>query len=63
MLRLKNADSDRRPPPAGSWLAGMMIGGAIMTMATGAAMIGATLAIRDAGTKGNGPGRARSRHD
>lgn len=55
MQRTKNSDTGRPPKPAaGSWMIGMMIGGAIMSMATGAAMIGATLAIRDTGTKGGG---------
>jgi hypothetical protein len=51
MYRMKTTDTDRRPTPTGSWLAGMVIGGTIMTMAAGAAMVGATMAIRDAGGK------------
>jgi len=50
--RAKNTDAPRQPKPGGSWLVGMMIGSAIMTIATGAAMVGATMAIRDGGTKG-----------
>jgi hypothetical protein len=53
MQRSKNADKDRPPKPAGSWLAGMMIGGAIMSMATGAMMMGASIAVRDASFKGS----------
>ena len=52
MQRGKNADQDRTPKPAGSWLAGMVIGGAIMSMATGAMMMGASIAVRDSGIKG-----------
>lgn len=52
MQRAKSSDTGRPPRPAGSWLAGMMIGSAIMTLATGAAVVGAGLAIRDAGMKG-----------
>ena len=39
------------PPPArpgGSWLAGVMIGTAIMTMATQAVVLGVSAAITDA---------------
>ncbi len=52
MQRAKNADQDRPPKPTGSWLAGMMIGGAIMSMATGAMMMGVSVAVRDASLKG-----------
>ena len=52
MQRAKNTDAARQPRPGGSWLMGMMIGGAIITMATGAAMVGATLAIRSTGMNG-----------
>ena len=41
------------PGPAGSWLAGMMIGSAILTMATQAMLLGAGAAIRDATLKGD----------
>ncbi|WP_428488812.1 hypothetical protein [Rhodopila sp.] len=43
------------PPPRrpdGSWLVGMMIGTAIMTMATQAMVLGAGAAISDAALKG-----------
>ena len=40
------------PRPGGSWLAGMMIGTAIMTMATQAIVLGAGAAITDATRKG-----------
>ena len=54
MQRSKNTDSNRSPKPGGGfWLAGLMIGGTIMSMATGAAMMGASMAIRDAGLKGS----------
>ena len=53
MHRSKNTDGRRQPKPAGNLLAGMMIGTTIMTMATTAAMLGATLALQDAGTKGS----------
>ncbi len=52
MKRSKNTDSGRPPKPVGSWLAGMVIGTAIMSMATGAAMLGVSLAIRDSSVKG-----------
>mgnify|MGYP007037492923 CR=1 FL=1 len=52
-MRAKNSDTGRSPKPiSGSWMVGMMIGSAIISMATGAAMVGATLAIRDSGLKG-----------
>jgi hypothetical protein len=54
MQRSKDTNTGRQPKPTGSWLAGMLIGSAIITMATGAAMIGATMAIRDSGTKRSG---------
>jgi hypothetical protein len=42
--------SDNSPPsgPSGSWLAGALIGSAILTMATSAAMLGAGAAIQGA---------------
>ncbi len=54
MMRSKQSDNAPRPRPggSGSWLAGMMIGSAIFTMATGAMALGAGLAVRDAGMKG-----------
>jgi hypothetical protein len=46
MQRMKNTGSPGRPPrPAGNWLAGMVIGSAIMTIATQAMLFGATAAI------------------
>lgn len=51
MQRLKNTGA---PPPTGSggsWLAGLMIGTAIMTMATQAMILGAGAAIQDATLK------------
>jgi hypothetical protein len=41
------------PGPAGNWLAGMLIGSAIVTMATQAVLLGASAAIRDATLKGD----------
>ena len=48
MQRLKN--TDRMPPgqPVGNWLVGMMIGSAIMTLATHAMVLGAGAAVKDA---------------
>jgi hypothetical protein len=51
MQRLKNTASNP-PRPAGNWLAGVMIGAAIMTMATQAMVLGAGAAIKDATLKG-----------
>lgn len=51
MKRLKNTDYPS-PRPGGSWLAGMVIGTAIMTMATQAIVLGAGAAIRDVTLKG-----------
>ena len=48
--RTTNAPPPRRPD--GSWLAGMMIGTAIVTMATQAMVLGAGAAITDATLKG-----------
>jgi hypothetical protein len=39
------------PKPGGSWLAGIVIGSTIMSMATSAAVLGASLALRDFGLK------------
>jgi hypothetical protein len=52
MARAKAPDSGPGPRPGGSWLAGMVIGSAIFTLATGAMMLGAGIAVRDAGVKG-----------
>jgi hypothetical protein len=51
MLRLKNPQQPTPPHISGSWLAGMVIGSAIMTMATQAMLLGAGAAIRDAAIK------------
>lgn len=48
MERLKNTGIPPPPRPGGSWLAGMVIGTAIMTMATHAMVWGAGAAIKDA---------------
>jgi hypothetical protein len=53
MQRSKNTDGGRKPQPVGNLLAGMMIGSAIMTMATGAAMLGATWGVTEASLKGS----------
>jgi hypothetical protein len=50
MRRSKEADPPRRPEP--SWLAGAMIGMTISTLATGAILLGAGLAIGQAVTRG-----------
>jgi hypothetical protein len=52
MQRLKNTANLPPPRPSGSWLAGMMIGATIMTMATQAMVLGAGAAITDATLKG-----------
>jgi hypothetical protein len=53
MDRLKNTSYPPPPRPSGSWLAGMVIGTTIMTMATQAVMLGAGAAINAATFKGN----------
>jgi hypothetical protein len=53
MARSKSAENSPKPRPGGSWLAGVMIGSAILTLATGAMVLGAGIAVRDAGLKGN----------
>lgn len=45
MQRLKNTGNPPQPRPGGSWLAGMLIGTAIMTLATQAMVLGASAAI------------------
>jgi hypothetical protein len=45
MQRLKNTELGPVPRPGSNWLAGMVIGSAIMTMATQAMLVGATAAI------------------
>jgi hypothetical protein len=51
-MRLKNTGSMPTPRPVGHWLAGALIGTAIMTMATQAIILGAGVAIKDATLKG-----------
>jgi hypothetical protein len=53
MSRQKNTGTAPTPRPAGNWLAGLLIGSAIMAMATQAMMLGAGAAIRDASSKGD----------
>jgi hypothetical protein len=50
MRRSKEADPPRRPEP--NWLAGALIGLTISTLATGAIMLGAGLAVGQAATRG-----------
>jgi hypothetical protein len=52
MQRKKDAGGRPTPRPVGNWLAGAMIGVAIMTMATQAMILGAGAAIQDATLKG-----------
>jgi hypothetical protein len=52
MQRLKVSEATLPPRPGGNWLAGMMIGSAIMTMAAQAMVLGTTAAIRDSTLKG-----------
>jgi hypothetical protein len=52
MPRLKNTGNMPTPRPVGHWLAGMVIGTTIMTMAAQAIMLGAGAAINDANIKG-----------
>ncbi len=52
MARLKNTGSPPPPRSGGHWLAGMLIGTAIMTMATQAMVLGAGAAIKDSTLKG-----------
>jgi hypothetical protein len=51
MLRLKNTQQPTPPHISGSWLAGMVIGSAILTMATQAMLLGAGAAVTDAAIK------------
>ena len=53
MQRLKSMGKPPLPRPAGSWLAGLMISTAIMTIAGQAMLLGAGAAIRDATLKGD----------
>ncbi len=52
MLRSKNLENGARPQPAGSWLAGLIIGSTIFSLATGAMVLGAGMAIRNGGKSG-----------
>ena len=52
MARLKSTGGRPAPHPGGNWLAGMVIGSAILTMATQAMLLGASAAIKDAARKG-----------
>ncbi|MGD0109673.1 MAG: hypothetical protein ABSC06_37460, partial [Rhodopila sp.] len=51
MQRLKRTGNSPTPRPEGSWLAGMMIGTVIITMATQAMVLGAGAALQDATLK------------
>jgi hypothetical protein len=51
MQRLKVTEGPSRPRPGGNWLAGVVIGSAIMTMATQAILLGAGAAIADSAVK------------
>ena len=51
MQRLKNTGSMPTPRPTGNLLAGLMIGSAILTMATHAALLGASVAVKQASIK------------
>jgi hypothetical protein len=53
MQRQKNSAPRPTPGVAGSWMAGALIGAAIMTMATHAMVLGAGFAIKDATLKGD----------
>jgi hypothetical protein len=52
MQRHKATNNPQPLRPGGSWLAGMMIGAAILTIATQAMVLGAGAAITDATLKG-----------
>jgi hypothetical protein len=51
MQRLKVTEGRPPPHPGGNWLAGMLIGSAIMTMATQAMLLGAGAAIQNVAIK------------
>lgn len=51
MQRFKNTGIPPSPRPGGSWLAGMLIGTTIMTIATQAIVLGAGAAIQEATLK------------
>jgi hypothetical protein len=52
MRRSKNTGGGRKPVLGGSWLAGVVIGTAIMTMASSAMALGAAIAFNQPGPKG-----------
>lgn len=52
MQRLKTPEPGPAARPGGNWLAGMMIGSAIMTLATQAMLVGASAAIKNVTLKG-----------
>jgi hypothetical protein len=52
MPRQKASDNLPTPQPTGSWVAGAIIGGAILTMATSAVVLGAGAAIQGATLNG-----------
>ncbi|HEY1411369.1 MAG TPA: hypothetical protein VGF36_04470 [Rhodopila sp.] len=52
MHRLRNTGNGPGPRTGGNWLAGMVIGSAIITMATQAVLLGVGAAIKDATLKG-----------
>jgi heme A synthase len=53
MTRAKNPENGPRPQPAGgSWLAGWIIGTTVIGLATGAMILGAGIAVKDASLKG-----------
>ncbi len=52
MLRQKATEPGPAPRPQGNWLVGMMIGSAIMGMATQAMLVGATNALKNVTLKG-----------
>jgi hypothetical protein len=52
MQRMKVGDGAPPQRPGGNWLAGMVIGSAIMTLATQAILLGTSAAIRDSTLKG-----------
>ena len=51
MQRLKNTGATPTPRPNGNWLAGMVIGSAIVTIAAQAMLLGAGAAIQNATRK------------
>ena len=55
MPRQKNTGNVPMPHPTGSWIAGAIIGGTILTIATGAVMLGVGVAIQDATLKRGRP--------